>query len=540
MPGLLAPYLTALCLDVESTGYQLGHRHYGLRTIQLGGEGLAVVLDADDPEQLATAAALLKLATRLHAFAAPADVVPVAHAGLIGWDEAWAKMVDGVVLAKLTDPALAKSQSEGLKALSLGLLGDYSTSPGADKARAALFAGIKCLTETKVTTPVERSGWANVNKFSKTMITYAASDVLDLAAVVRVLSGNMPVSWDVVDRECQAGAIVAPAAYQGFPLDLHHIKGKIAEYTARQSMARHTVEQLTAGAITNPSSSKDQVLPYLLANGYVLKPDRKTKQPSAQKSSLEPYANRRNMLCKNIIEYRHCTTTLGLLLRPLENLCIEGDSVMRPTVYTLEAKTGRMSCARPNGQQFSRQGGIRACVIAGYLNLELNNGQWVVSMPELTEMRGISADFEGCEIRVAAALAGDVELYEAEAGVRCHRCGTDAVSARTAPAGRAKHTRELHWLTAHTAKGEAATRRTATTPSGARSPGCSAEGQARPGPGRHRGLRHGRTLRGVQPGSPCVHRVGPVAAGLLRAGHAVWRDFRPGRTGSRRSPAASG
>jgi DNA polymerase I-like protein with 3'-5' exonuclease and polymerase domains len=194
-----------------------------------------------------------------------------------------------------------------------------------------------------------------------------------------------------------------------------------------------------------------EVLPYLLEAGYVLKPDRKTKQPSAGKSSLEPYANRGDELCKNIIEYRHCTTTLGLLLRPLENLCTEGDAVMRPTVYTLEAKTGRMSCVRPNGQQFSRQGGIRACVrcAPGYL--------------------GISADFSGCEILVAAALSGDRDLYDAETGPRCHRCGEFAYDdSEWQPCscgfeikdGRQalKAHKGLHWLTAHTAFGEGATK----------------------------------------------------------------------------------
>lgn len=440
--ALLTPYLDGLCLDVETTGYQLGHRHYALRTIQLGGEGLAVVLDADEQGSLIVGQWALRAATRLHAFSASADIVPVVDAGLIGWDEAWAKMVDGVQLAKLTDPAMAKSKSEGLKALSLALHGAYAVSPGADDARKALFAGIKCLTETNVTTPVERSGWAQVKKSCKTMTVYAGSDVLDLAATVRVLYERLPVSLDVLDRECQAAAMVAPAAYKGFPLDLAHIQLKIAEYEKSQAESKAVVAEMTGGAISNPSSSKDQVLPYLLAHGYTLKVDRKSKELSAGKPSLEPYANRGDELCRNIIEYRHCTTTLGLLLRPLENLCTEGDAVMRPTVYTLEAKTGRMSCVRPNGQQFSRQGGIRACVrcAPGYL--------------------GISADFSGCEILVAAALSGDRDLYEAETGPRCHRCGEFAYEdeGQACACGPGKAHKGLHWLTAHTAFGEAATK----------------------------------------------------------------------------------
>lgn len=73
-------------------------------------------------------------------------------------------------------------------------------------------------------------------------------------------------------------------------------------------------------------------------------------------------------------------------------------------------------------------------------------------------MRGISADFEGCEIRVAAAISNDRALYEAEAGIRCHRCKSDADEAKNCLCGPGKAHQGLHWLTAHTAHGEGATK----------------------------------------------------------------------------------
>ena len=73
-------------------------------------------------------------------------------------------------------------------------------------------------------------------------------------------------------------------------------------------------------------------------------------------------------------------------------------------------------------------------------------------------MLGISADFEGCEIRVAAALSGDKGLYEAETGPRCHRCGEDAVNGSACLCGPGKAHQGLHWLTAHTAFGLDATK----------------------------------------------------------------------------------
>lgn len=76
----------------------------------------------------------------------------------------------------------------------------------------------------------------------------------------------------------------------------------------------------------------------------------------------------------------------------------------------------------------------------------------------LTEMAGISADFEGCEIRVAAALSGDKALYEAEAGSQCHLCETEADEAKNCLCGPRKAHQGLHWLTAHTAFGPDATK----------------------------------------------------------------------------------
>lgn len=446
---IISQYLSALCLDCETSGYWIGHRYYELRTVQLGGEEMAVVLDAADPKQMLIASWALRSAEKLHAHSATADVVPCVHAGLISWEDAWGKMEDSVLHVKLTDPKLSGSEADALKKLAHDLLREYAVSPSAEIAKNALFKVMKCLMKTDVTTPPERNGWYQVSKFAVTMIRYAGSDVLDLAAVLRVLP-PLPVSLDVLKRECGFQAACARAAYGGFPLDLGHIQSKIAEFEKEQAESRARVEELTGGAITNPSSSKD-VLEYLLAQGYELKPDRKTKQPSAGKASLEPHANRGDELARQIITYRHDTTTLGLLLRPLENLCTHGDSIMRPTVYTINAVTGRCSCVRPNGQQFSRQGGIRACVRC-WLNY-----------------RGISVDFSGCEIIVGAALSGDKALYEAETGARCHRCGEFAYDdSEWQPCScgfefkdgkrQLKAHKGLHWLTAHTAKGPDATK----------------------------------------------------------------------------------
>jgi DNA polymerase I-like protein with 3'-5' exonuclease and polymerase domains len=78
-------------------------------------------------------------------------------------------------------------------------------------------------------------------------------------------------------------------------------------------------------------------------------------------------------------------------------------------------------------------------------------------------MLGISADFQGCEIRVAAALSGDMGLYEAEISPWCYKCERDSTEGSECPCGvkddgtLAAH-QGLHWRTAHGAHKHEATK----------------------------------------------------------------------------------
>lgn len=427
---MIEQYLDALCVDCETSGFPAGHKFYELRTIQLGQAAMSAVFDAADPAQAAVAASLLQRARRLHAHSATADIVPCVIAGLITWEAAWAKMDDSVLIAKLSDPRLTGSDANGLKDLARDVLGEQATSPPADKARGELFTALGALTETEITTPYERSGWAQVDKHATTMIRYAGSDVLDLGGVIARLPAPDPAR---MERERAFQGQCARVAKDGFLLDHPHIIAKIAEFTQKQEEARQRVFEASGGAIDNPSSPV--VGEYLASQGYQLESSAKTGRPSAAKAQLEPFAQVGDQLCKDILEYRHCVTTRGLLLEPLNALCVHGDGRMRPTVYTINADTGRTSCVRPNGQQFSRQGGIRACVIAD------------------PGMIGISADFSGVEIRVAAALSGDTGLLNAELSTRCLACEHDPCR----PECGRKQT-GMHWRVARMAWGPDATK----------------------------------------------------------------------------------
>jgi len=440
--GIIKLYLKHLFLDCENTGYPLGHKLYKLRTIQLGGKDCAIVLDASDPDQLAVAALALNMAEKLSAHSAGADAIPCVAAGLISWDDIWAKMHDSVLYLKLIDPTLSGSDASKLKEAAGEILGPKACSPQAEKDKNALFKAMGCLLETDNTTPPEKNGWLQVSHNAVVQARYDGSDVLDLALVMETLP-PLPVEQSVLDRERWFEAKCARVAYDGFKLDYTHISMMIMEHEQLFKETQDTVRALSGGKIENPKSPEViKVLKEQFPTTDFSIKDKTTKQykDSAGKAVLERVKGQvkgKNPLLYHlsdqILQHRHHSTTLGLLLRPLENLCEYGDSRMRPTVYTINADTGRCSCVRPNGQQFSRQGGIRACVCA--------DPGWVMC----------NADFQGCEIRVAAGLSGDNDLLEAEISPKCYRCDQNPCSCGQEHTG-------LHWMAAHAAFGYEATK----------------------------------------------------------------------------------
>jgi hypothetical protein len=413
----LVPFLPALGIDVEHTGYSIGHENYALRLVQLGGESGAVVFDPSDPESAQVISMALQSAQKLHAHSALADLIPSEHAGLCD-SSVWDKMVDTVILAKLIDPSLTDSDESGLKPLARNLLGaDYAVSWKCDQLKAEIFKSQGWLVETELLTPVEKSGWAQI-PFCEAFVRYAASDVLDCNAVARVLEHQL--SPELVRREQKFNKAFRPIALFGTPLDESHVTDLIGKHTTERENARLRVEAATDGQITNPKSTTE-VPAALIAMGFDLPRTKPSKSKpegglSAAKGVLEPWAGnilearelyaagdidiqeltdvqqKYSTLCADILEYRKHDTALGLLLTPWKSLCTNGDGRIRSNIMTIEARTGRTSSRNFNMQQVSRRGAMRACVIA-------EEGCLIVS-----------ADFNSVEVRVGGALSGDENM----------------------------------------------------------------------------------------------------------------------------------
>jgi DNA polymerase I-like protein with 3'-5' exonuclease and polymerase domains/phage/plasmid-associated DNA primase len=404
-PARLVAMLTrsgSLTVDVETSGYPVGHPDYALRTVQLGDAQIAVVFDPADPEQAEVIRSALAVAPVLHAHSATADLVPLVHAGLT--DEfAWERMHDTVIPAKLADPSSTGSDP-GLKQLAGAVLGVHATAPAADAARDELFKVNKWLKDIEATTPVERSGWAQVDSTCATMQRYAASDVLDTAALATRLPALPP---EVVERERTVQRITARVAHRGLRIDRDHVRTLTEEHQPAMEAAAGRIRGM---GVENPGS--DRQLATKLGELGVTLPRTKpsAKFPDGQASvaagvleALHGLSGGAAELVEAVLAYRHHETVLSTFLGPYRVLCERGDGRARPTVYTLGTDTGRMSCVRPNLQQLPRQGGVRACITAD---------------PGYTL---VSADFSGVEIRVMAALSQDPELIrQLREGVDLH------------------------------------------------------------------------------------------------------------------------
>jgi P4 family phage/plasmid primase-like protien len=381
----------ALTVDVETSGFPVGHRHHQLRTVQLGTDQVAFVFDVRDDrtrsgrEARALVRAALAGAPKLHAHSATADLVPLARAGMCD-ESAWERMHDTVIPAKLADPASTGSDP-GLKQLAATVLNGRAVTPVTDAARAEVFKRNKWITNTKPTTALERSGWAQIDPASAVMLAYAASDVLDTGALV----GHLPeVPTELIERERAVQAVTARLTHRGMRVDREAVEALARVHTgARDAAAEH----IRAMGIDNPGSNP-QVAQWLTYEGVTL-PATPTGRPSVAESVLEKLRGapgRVGELIEAVLEHREHAKVLSSFVGPYRQAVVHGDGRVYPTIYTLAADTGRMSCVRPNLQQVPREGGVRRCLTAD------------------PGMLLISADFSGVELRVAAALSQDRTL----------------------------------------------------------------------------------------------------------------------------------
>jgi DNA polymerase I-like protein with 3'-5' exonuclease and polymerase domains len=281
------------------------------------------------------------------------------------------------------------------------VLEGQATSPGADGARAARVKAGPWLEKLKDTTRSERSGWAQTDRRCTTMVRYAGSDVLDGAALAKVFYDQPAIPPELLERERTAQRMTARVSWRGLRIDADQVNILMP---AQRSAFDDAGERLRNFGVSQAGSDQ-QVAAVAVQLGASL-PRTKTGRVSVARGVLDRYKRAEGDLGEFVrarLDYQKAETAIGLFLEPYHDLVTRGDGRARPTVYTLGADTGRMSCVRPNLQQVPREGGFRPCITA-------DPGELLVS-----------ADFASVEIRVAAALSGDSTLRALlEAGIDVH------------------------------------------------------------------------------------------------------------------------
>lgn len=379
----------ALGVDIETNALPQWDPRYAVTSIQLGDWSEGVDLDADDEFHRDVARRFIEQAAELNAHSYTADLAPLVRLGVItDYAAACAKTVDTATRAKLADPHLT-GNGDGLKELSGTLLGDRAVSPAAEAAKDELGKAAGWVWKLKPETPESKNGWLQIDKCCTTMVRYAISDVLDCTAIRRVLPEPAPV---VDSRERLAQRVTAVVPLLGIKLDGEAVSEQLS---TREPRAAEKLARINALGVDNPDSPK-QVTERLTALGATL-PRTESGNASGAGDILEKLTaapGELGELAQTILDYRGDATVLKNMIRPWARSTQGGDSRTYPTIYTLGADTGRMSCVRPNLQQVAREGGMRECLVAD------------------PGMKIIAADFSSVEVRVAAALSQDPTLMQ--------------------------------------------------------------------------------------------------------------------------------
>ena len=135
--------------------------------------------------------------------------------------------------------------------------------------------------------------------------------------------------------------------------------------------------------------------------------DEKNQRPSAGAGALKPYAAD-SYAVQTYLKWKKIEKRLQMVKKLLE--LADDKGVIRAGYQQLGADTGRMTCRSPNLQQIPRDEEFRKCVVA----------------PEGWKL--IDADFSQMELRLAAAVSGDVEMTEAFIdGADLHQKTADAI-----------------------------------------------------------------------------------------------------------------
>src|SRR5690606_26618873 len=201
------------------------------------------------------------------------------------------------------------------------LLGDDATAPAAEKARAAVFKAGRWLENTRVDTPPERSGWAEIDPGSETMVRYAGSDVLDTAAVVSKLPKPQP---EVHERERLFQQMNSRVSFEGVRVDGEHVAELIETHRQQRSERARQLREL---GVDNPGSNVQVGKALVRAGAQDLPVSERSGKPSVASDVLErvkAQGGEAGQLAETVLAWRHHEKAISSFLMPFDMMVRHG------------------------------------------------------------------------------------------------------------------------------------------------------------------------------------------------------------------------
>lgn len=381
-----------LGLDTETSGLDVFTSEHELRLVQFGNSTEAWVLRADKFVGAITKALLQP--RNFVAHNAPYDVLVLdRHLG-VTIERLMPKIWDTRIMAHLLDP---RSKEEGGVGLDLKAQAAVHVDPEAPDTQNDLTQVFNSFGWKK------SAGWSRIAIDHMTYIIYAGLDTILAHRLFSVLQRAIRGSQDLCKFEHRLQYLLTLLQRKGIALDIPYIENYLTV-----DLYNEWVEQCDRAAelgVDNVNST-DQVANQLVNMGEVLTERTKTGQLRVDRAVLTLLADldwqwRRigarepNPLANAVIRAKRA----GKWLEAYAQAFLEHRDPydrLHPTINSLQARTARMSVSRPPLQQ-------------------LPASDWRIRRAFIPDpgCAMFSADYQAVEMRVLAAVSGDLTMQDA-------------------------------------------------------------------------------------------------------------------------------
>lgn len=231
--------------------------------------------------------------------------------------------------------------------------------------------------------------WATVPIDHPAYWGYAAMDPVLTARLATDMMPQIEAEFrQQYKREVLVSYMMKEMSRQGFPIDVQYAEQLMKKWDIEEKELRTKLEKW---AIQNPGS-RNQIIAALENDGWEPDVFTDTGRPSVNRAVLEGMDHE---VAESILRWRRITKWRTGYALPM----VESDGWFHPLINSMKAKTGRMSVeggvqSAPL-QQFPKGPEVRTAVLA-----RPGTEMWAV-------------DYDGQEMRLIAAFAGDPELTDA-------------------------------------------------------------------------------------------------------------------------------